>query len=162
LEIELYELDVTDLIEDTQLNRNEYKDKQLTFSPDITTILGILEALADKNILYLHIEHEISNEIVIEALIELFSKNQTIKDINLTVKYLKDAFKIMKSLSDNYQLGSIYLYSQEEVDDELIKLAEELERKRVILDIYLNTSIEMYKGDRSSLLKFKLPEEDYY
>jgi ACT domain-containing protein len=79
------------LIEDTQLNRDKYKDNELTLLPDITAFLKIFDVLVDKNINILTIKQEISKEEVIEALVKLFSENQRIKKVFLKLKYSKDS-----------------------------------------------------------------------
>ena len=139
-----------------ELNKAENKRKLLML---------IWEKLLTKNIITLIIEETIHDEWLIELLVKFWRvgiqfSNSWLKHIDLKLGNINDVGLILEALQNNFLIKTVRLETEEKVDSEIEKLAEEFKSKRIGVEVWVNVKDKRYKKQEDKWIEIFYPKDE--
>ena len=125
----------------------------------------IWEKLLTKNIITLIIEETIHDEWLIELLVKFWRvgiqfSNSWLKHIDLKLGNINDVGLILEALQNNFLIKTVRLETEEKVDSEIEKLAEEFKSKRIGVEVWVNVKDKRYKKQEDKWIEIFYPKDE--
>ena len=125
----------------------------------------IWKKLLSKNIYSIRVDEIIKEEWLVDLLVEFwssesFSLANKLNDIELKLNNTKDVKRILEALQNNFMIKTVRLKTDERVDLEIEKLAEEFRSKRVGTEIGLNCKNKRFRTCEDKWVEIFYPNDE--